>query len=347
MENEKQHQPIVNVTKNSIVKIGIVVQDAVKTAMKYAEIFGVGPWVFTDKSEDGNDLPVDVAHDHPSVTRCAVAEFAGLQVELFQPISGTSTYSKFLESRGEGVHHAGLGNMDAYEDAKDALNAQSMALASSESGIGDPDLFYTKTQQTLGTIFELKNTSSADRETRFASWGKYAPQGPGVIPIQGKEINQLGIVVADAKKTAEAYWEIFGIGPWVFVDAHGDGGGVLHGVPYSDHEVHIKVATAELGKIQFELLQPVYGVSSHMEFLRTCGHGIHHVSFGDIAADHDPMVEHMAQLGVGIEMSGVLGASIAFTYFETQKDLGTIYEVLKVDPSIECTLIPTGIYPPQ
>jgi hypothetical protein len=54
----------------------------------------------------------------------------------------------------------------------------------------------------------------------------------------------------------------------------------------------------------------------------------------------------MQDEGIGIEMQGVLGDSITFTYFATQRNLGTIYEVLKIDPDIALTLVPTGMYPP-
>jgi len=41
--------------------------------------------------------------------------------------------------------------------------------------------------------------------------------GP-VVDTKGKKIDQIGIVVKDAAKTAIRYSETFGIGPWVFID---------------------------------------------------------------------------------------------------------------------------------
>jgi hypothetical protein len=81
-----------------------------------------------------------------------------------------------------------------------------------------------------------------------------------------------------------------------------------------------------------------------MEFLKTFGQGVHHVSFGE-AEDHDKFVSKMQNNGIEIEMCGVLGEAIRFTYMATQNKLGTIFEVIKTDPNKKITLLPYGMYP--
>ena len=178
--------------------------------------------------------------------------------------------------------------------------------------------------------------------------GTFEPKKPGLINLKGKEIRQIGIVVKDAEKAAKHYWEILGIGPWVLIDFKPPhvSDGILHGISVNDTDIHIKAALADYGNIQFELLQPVYGASTHMDFLRTRGEGIHHVSFGEVD-DHDEFVSILTDQGISVDSTGLLGGAITFTYMATQKDLGTIYELVNVHPGVESTIVPYGLYPPS
>ena len=81
-----------------------------------------------------------------------------------------------------------------------------------------------------------------------------------------------------------------------------------------------------------------------MEFMRTVGQGIHHLSF-DRIDDHDEIIKGFTGLGYEIEASGSLGGATGFTYIATQSDLGTVFEAVKVDPSKESTIVPYGTYP--
>ncbi|MBW2093221.1 MAG: VOC family protein, partial [Deltaproteobacteria bacterium] len=184
-------------------------------------------------------------------------------------------------------------------------------------------------------------------QSTFKPWGSYAPQGSALINMEGKELMQVGIVVKDAEEKARRYWEIFGVGPWVLIDFKPPhvSQGILHGISMTDDDFHIKAALANLGSVQFELLEPVKGASTHMEFFKKYGEGIHHVSFGEVK-DHDEVVDLLVNQGIEVESSGLLGGAITFTYMSTQQDLGTIFEFVKVDPNVENTITPYGVYPP-
>ncbi len=120
----------------------------------------------------------------------------------------------------------------------------------------------------------------------------------------------------------------------------------LHGITLHDYvNLHTKAAIAHLGDLQIELLQPVKGPSTYMEFLKTRGPGIHHLSFAQIE-DHDEMISGFNRMGIETESTGLLGGAITFTYLATQKDLGTIFEALKIDSSKKNTLTAYGTYPP-
>ena len=87
-----------------------------------------------------------------------------------------------------------------------------------------------------------------------------------IMDTKGKEIEQIGIVVYDAAKTAKRYSQIFGVGPWFFLDITPTEI-ILHDKPVVDVESCVRIAMTNLGKIQIELLQPLNGPSTHMEFL--------------------------------------------------------------------------------
>ena len=346
MSPESGSAPVVDLKGKKIVEIGIVVRDAVKTAKRYADLFGLGPWEFSDLvPSDGvyRGKPIDSG---ACCLRCATARLGSRNMELMQPLYGPCSQRDFLDTCGEGIHHVGIGGLADPDQVVRALGRHGIGLDMSATVPGEASISFLATRDALGTRLKIQSPDHGRHNEKRKPWGHCAASTPCAVQLEGKEINQLGIVVEDIEKSVAAYWRLFGIGPWVFMDGKmGDRDGLLYGVPFADPETHIKIATAELGDMQFELLQPVSGTSSHMDFLKTRGQGIHHVSFGDLQG-HDTVVEAMKREGIGIEMSGVLGNAITFTYFASQRDLGTIYEVLKINPDIECTLVPTGMYPP-
>ena len=88
---------------SSIDQIGIIVADVVKTAKRYSDIFGVGPWMFydlttTDVMLHGKPLGnVDVG------VRMAVANLTGLEIELIQPLYGPGAHMEFFQKHARDI----------------------------------------------------------------------------------------------------------------------------------------------------------------------------------------------------------------------------------------------------
>lgn len=90
---------------NRVTQIGIIVKDIEVTSKKYAEVFGV--------KTPGYRLtePVEKTHGEflgkPLEGRAKLAffRFRNITIELIEPVGGPSTWQKFLETHGEGVHH--------------------------------------------------------------------------------------------------------------------------------------------------------------------------------------------------------------------------------------------------
>jgi len=348
MEAKNRGQPIVDVRDKAINQIGIVVTDAAKTAKRYSEIFGIGPWYFIDAAPQDFILHGETYRNAETGLRLALANMGKMQIELIEPQYGHSTHMSFLQEKGEGIHHVSFGVVNDHNQIVTNLTEQGVGIEM-QGLSGDTGTFtYLATQEKLGTIYEVVNPIISGTGGGMKPWGTYGAQGDGVVNIEGKEIKQLGIVVDDVKKVAQNYWELMGIGPWYLVDFAPPhlADYRLHNIAVDETQVHVKAGLAQFGGIQLELLQPVQGPSTYMEFLRTRGQGIHHVSF-DRIDDHDTVISGFESMGIEIESSGLLGGAITFTYLATQKDLGTVFEAVKLHPGKTNTLTAYEVYPPN
>jgi catechol 2,3-dioxygenase-like lactoylglutathione lyase family enzyme len=348
MDAEREYDPVTSTKGMAIVQAGIVVEDAAKTARRYTEFFGLGPWLFFDM------IPTEIIlHDEPlgnveSCVRVALADLGGIQIELLQPLYGPGTHMEFWKERGEGIHHLSFGAVNEHDRMVAALKEQGIGIEMQGLLGGAATFTYLATQKELGTIFEIVKPAAPGKRAALKPWGTYPAHGPGIADLEGRRIAQVGIEVNDAKAKARRYWEIFGMGPWSFIDFQPPyfKGRVLHDIPMSEEGSRVIGAIAKHENLQLELLQPVSGAGTHMEYLKTKGEGVHHLSFG-VVDDHDRTVSAFGEMGVGIEMSGILGGATWFTYLESQKDLGTVFELVKSDPEAESTLEIYGTYPPS
>lgn len=347
MENGKELKPVADMKGKPIIQIGFVVHDAVHMAKRYSEILGVGPWNFVDGKARDFILHGKTLRNVDCGLRLALANLGRMQLELIQPLHGPSTHMSFLKEQGEGIHHVSFGVVDGHDSIVSSLKAKGIEIEM-QGLVGEvPTFTYLATQQALGTIFEVVNPVSRPSGP-LRSWGTYHHPGGSALRMEGKEIKQLGIVVPNAEETARNYWEIFGVGPWMFIDFKPPHltDVALHGIPMNPElNLHTKAAIAQWGDLQIELLQPVKGPSTYMEFLKSRGPGIHHLSFAQLE-DHDEMISGFHRIGIETESSGLLGGTITFTYLSSQKELGTIYEALKIDAGKKNTIVPYGTYPP-
>ena len=85
-----------------------------------------------------------------------------VQIELIQPLSGTSTYSEYLKKMpGGGVQHVGL-LVDDYAKGCDEMQAQSFNLVQSGRN-GETRFGYFDTDRVMGTLTEIVYIAPAER----------------------------------------------------------------------------------------------------------------------------------------------------------------------------------------
>jgi methylmalonyl-CoA/ethylmalonyl-CoA epimerase len=159
--------------------------------------------------------------------------------------------------------------------------------------------------------------------------------------VKIKQVLQIGVVVKDLQEAMEQYWNIFGIGPWYIYTFEPPfmTNTTVHGkpAPYT-----MKLALAQVGNIQWELIQPLTGSGVYMEFLKQKGGGIHHVACD--VGDYDQAVATFEKHGIGVAMSATTSVD-TFAQMDTEKRLGAGFEIYKRTADFELP-VPEAVYPP-
>ena len=134
-------------------------------------------------------------------------------------------------------------------------------------------------------------------------------------------IDQVGIVVKDIQKTMDYYSSTFGIGPFRVVDMNIPGviarGEVI--------ELKLKLAFAEAGPVEIELIESIEGENIYTEFLRSKGEGLHHL--GIKVDDVDKEVAGLKERGVAVLQQGKVNGR-SFAYLDTGEPGGVIFELI-------------------
>ena len=266
---------------NKITQVAIVVEDVEKTALDYWNIIGIGPW---DIYEWTPPLVYDRKYHGKLVwgrERVAVADVGGVQLELSQPVEGDSIYRDFLNEHGEGLQHVQFADDDFDETVR--ILTEEYGFPSLQSGrCGEKCGFNYIYIEPLHAIWEPVPADLSVAKGPDVIYPDSKEQSSAKVEV--KRVTQVGIVVKDVEKTALAYWNILGIGPWDIYDW-------TPPLVY-DRKYHGKltwgrdrIAIAELDGVKLELCQPVEGESIYRDFLNEHGEGLHHVQF--VADDLD------------------------------------------------------------
>jgi 4-hydroxyphenylpyruvate dioxygenase-like putative hemolysin len=106
----------------------------------------------------------------------------------------------------------------------------------------------------------------------------------------------------------------------------------------------MRLALAQMGPLQIELIQPLEGDSVYADFVRKHGYGLHHIAVQ--VEDMEAAINQaevagltVAQYGEGYGRDG----DGSFAYLDTEEVIGTTVELLQRP---ECKREPDRIYPP-
>lgn len=143
---------------------------------------------------------------------------------------------------------------------------------------------------------------------------------------------QIGAVVANLEQSIQVLSEVFGIGPWRVISwpppDRTDLGRLYYNQP---GDFTARMAFAELGPIELELIQPVSGASIWADFLAERGGGLHHIRFN--VPEMEPVVEHLAGHDIGVAQTAAgIRPGTRWANFDTERLLGFVIEVMRPVP---------------
>ena len=90
-------------------QIAIVVRDLEAAMRTYVHEYGIGPWEIYEFNPGNVDRMVKDDEPAEYAMRIAVTMVGSVQWELIEPLDDRSMYAEFLATKGEGLHHVGVG----------------------------------------------------------------------------------------------------------------------------------------------------------------------------------------------------------------------------------------------
>jgi predicted enzyme related to lactoylglutathione lyase len=140
-------------------------------------------------------------------------------------------------------------------------------------------------------------------------------------------ITQISLAVRDLGKTMEHYQRAFGWAPWQVFDHIPP---VHHNTRLRGQDVHYALRGAEVnvGKINFELLQPLDGPNLWSEFVQRRGEGIASIAVMFHEREDGDAVkrEFKERYGIEVSMKADIGDHIEYYYLDTEERFGCLIE---------------------
>jgi methylmalonyl-CoA/ethylmalonyl-CoA epimerase len=150
---------------------------------------------------------------------------------------------------------------------------------------------------------------------------------------------QIGVVVKDLARATQLLTELFGIGPFRFIEwpNRPESKYFFRG---KEEQIKIRQAFTQVGPLELELIQPLEGEkNAYYEFLEQKGGGIHHVLFE--VEDMDKTVQNLAAHQVQVLQAGTgIRPGTRWTLLDTQALVGFLLELRQVAPGCDGTSIP-------
>ena len=161
---------------------------------------------------------------------------------------------------------------------------------------------------------------------------RYSPTREAVFT----ETMQIGIVVRDLDAALRRYVDDYGIGPWQVHEFDPEDAEDLHeyGQPVgrSGRGAVTRFAIATVGRVMWELIEPLDEESVWARFLAEKGEGVHHIAVA--TPNFDDAVAAQAKRGNDLVLSGTF-SGVKLAYLPTDRDLGVIVEIFEGTPGAE------------
>jgi methylmalonyl-CoA/ethylmalonyl-CoA epimerase len=155
---------------------------------------------------------------------------------------------------------------------------------------------------------------------------------------------QVCILVPKLEPVVEAYYKLFGIGPWHFYTYKKP---FVKEMNYMGKPANYasRIALSYFGPTRIELIEPLEGDSVYADFIREHGYGVHH--FGLVIDDMSSALKQAEEAGLPMTMDGSgfgPDGDGHYAYLDTEKYLGVTLELIQRPKN---RAKPDKIYPPE
>jgi hypothetical protein len=166
----------------------------------------------------------------------------------------------------------------------------------------------------------------------------------GRLPFLDEGVAQVAIVVEDLDAAVEAYWKLFGIGPW---HIYTYGKPLVKEMTYrgGPADYRMRIALSYLGRTRIELIQPLEGNTVFRDFVEQHGYGVHH--FGVLVDDMETALAKAEVAGLTMAMDGAgfgLDGDGHYAYLDTEDKIGVTLELIERPKG---RIEPEAVYPPE
>jgi len=138
------------------------------------------------------------------------------------------------------------------------------------------------------------------------------------------DICQIGIVVSNLEESLKRYTKELNIGPWYIWRFETPEWKDLYYKGIKIEKALTMVALAKIGPMQYELVQPVFGMSLHQDHLDKKGEGLHHMKL--YYKDIPSTIEKFRKIGIHPLSEGKYKDD-RYVYLDTEDKYGLIYEI--------------------
>ncbi|MFX0184268.1 MAG: VOC family protein [Candidatus Hodarchaeota archaeon] len=145
MTDHKTDAPVLS-KFTKVDQIGIVVRNMEDKLKDFKKIFGIEPITIMESSRESASIKTGFLY------------LGEVQIELIQIISGETLHSKFLEEKGEGIHHLAF-FVDDLEKELTELEKEGIKVLDRGTVQGIIKFAYLDTEEALGVILELIQTT--------------------------------------------------------------------------------------------------------------------------------------------------------------------------------------------
>jgi Glyoxalase/Bleomycin resistance protein/Dioxygenase superfamily len=164
-------------------------------------------------------------------------------------------------------------------------------------------------------------------EDPSVSESRYSPTREPVFT----ETMQIGVVVRDLDAGLRRYVDDYGIGPWQVYEFNAENATDLREYGQTVQRSW-RLAVTMVGRVMWELIEPLDEESIYARFLAEKGEGVHHVAVA--TPRFDDAVAAQAKRGNSLVLSGTFsGTKVA--YLPTDRELGVIVEIFSGTPDAE------------